>query len=121
MRDCPVSSLTTLEVGELRPKICSMAGKCQKWVSNHDLESLQLISVWSKQPPFLGIYEDNKSQVLGEMENTKRANSENIGQFLCGQNMPNKLWNFFPLISSLELFPQINTFSVCLSLKDSSV
>lgn len=89
-------------------------------------QSLQIISVWSKQLSFLGTCENNKSEALGEVEIAERVNSENSGQILYGKNMPNKMWEFqHPpapcFMSSLDLFPKINALSVCLCLKDNSV
>lgn len=49
--------------------------------------------LWTKQPPVLGICENNKSQVLGEMETAEEANSENLDQILYSKYMPNKFWD----------------------------
>lgn len=78
MRDCPVPF--SVRFGGERAEVQALVTwLCQRWVSNHDSEcrglqctpqSLQLISV-CPPPPFLGLYADNKSQALGEVENLR--------------------------------------------------
>lgn len=73
--------------------------------------------LWTKQPLVLGICENNKSQVLGEMETAEEANSENLDQILNSKYMPNKFWDSPPFVSSLNIYPKMNALSVSLCTK----